>query len=214
VLFSEDPALEEERKAGDFAAEFRQATIADAVVLIPETEGPLVEAALYQDELIGKCIVFTTRRDAPGFARAAYQLLVTHEVEPEEWRVCERVRRLAREFVEALRARQYAPTTTSRLPRLGSVNLGCNGSPPRSAHPPLYVPDFLGTRPPMYSRMTFHSNFLMSCGSFSSSRHRSIITGRRFCGSSWTSLVIVNAPRPEKVPEAACSQARSPLAHS
>lgn len=107
VLFSEDASLEEERKAGHYTAEFKQAVIADAVVLIPETEGPLVEAALFLDELVGKCIVFTTRREPPGFPRTAYHLLVTYEVEPEEWRVCERVRRLTREFIESHRARRY-----------------------------------------------------------------------------------------------------------
>lgn len=115
VLFSEDPGLEAERRGGDFTAEFRQAQIADAVVLIPETEGPLVEAALYQGQLLGKAVVFTTQRDHPGFPRAAYHLLPVREVEPEEWATCERVRRLAREFVESLRTYKYMQQRPDRF---------------------------------------------------------------------------------------------------
>jgi len=107
VLFSEVPELEDERLAGDFAAEFAQARAADAVVIIPESPGALVEAALYQGELLGKTVVFTTQRRTPGYARTAYHLLKTYEVEPEEWRSCERVRRLAREFVSSLRVYKY-----------------------------------------------------------------------------------------------------------
>jgi hypothetical protein len=46
----------------------------------------------------------------------------------------------------------------------------------------------------MYSRITFHSNLVMSCGSFCSSRQRSTITVRSFGASSWVSLVMMNAP--------------------
>jgi hypothetical protein len=107
VLFSEAPELERERAAGDLAAEYVQARAADAVVVIPESSGSIAEAALYQGELLGKTIVFTTQRAAPGFARAAYSLLPTHEVTPEEWDECSRVRRLTREFVESLRVYKF-----------------------------------------------------------------------------------------------------------
>lgn len=107
VFFSEDPELSSEREAGGFAAEYIQVRAADAVVIIPESPGALTEAALYQAELLGKTIVFTKRRDKAGFARAAYDLLTVHEIEPEEWRLCNRVRRLAREFVESLRVYKF-----------------------------------------------------------------------------------------------------------
>lgn len=107
VLFSEDPDLAGEREGGSLAAEYAQARIADAVVLLPESHGSITEAALYQGELLGKTIVFTTRRETPGFARTAYALLKIEEVEKEEWTICDRVRRLTREFVEGLRVYKF-----------------------------------------------------------------------------------------------------------
>jgi hypothetical protein len=109
VVFSEDldPLLMQLREAGDFIAEYIQARAADAVIIIPESPGALVETASYAEELRGKTIVFATRRGEEGFARHAYATLKVEDVEREEWEQCDRVRRKAREFVETMRLNKF-----------------------------------------------------------------------------------------------------------
>jgi len=114
VVFSEEDEAEltKLRQAGGFAAEYIQARAADAVILIPESPGPLTEAAAYSDELRGKTIVFAKRRleEEKGFAAEAYSVLKVEEIEPDEWEDCRRVRRKAREFVETLRLFKFRKT--------------------------------------------------------------------------------------------------------
>ena len=101
ALFSEDMPEQ------GLEAEYTQALAADAVILIPESPGSLVEAALFHEDLRGKSIVFAERREHPGFAEHAYATLKVEYVEPEEWEDCGRVRRKARQFVEALRFSKF-----------------------------------------------------------------------------------------------------------
>jgi len=107
VLFSEDADLAPLADAGYYTAEYAEARIADAVVIIPESEGPLIEAAMYSPDLLGKTIVFTTKRVEGGFVETAYGALKVVEVEQHEWERCDRIRRQARAFVETLRAYKF-----------------------------------------------------------------------------------------------------------
>lgn len=111
VFFSEDDDLGRIESGGMFATEYAHVRAADAVVVIPETHGPLVEAALYQWELNGKSVVFVTKRDGSSFSEEAWSLLKVHEVEPDEWERCERVRRLARNYVGAMMTFKYRQQT-------------------------------------------------------------------------------------------------------
>ena len=106
VLFSEDPDLQQAIPEGEFAAEFMEASVAEAVVLIPESMSSIAESALFQDVLRGKTIVFCQSRE-PGFAQYAYTLLKREDVEPEEWNDCKRMRVKARDFVEQLRITKF-----------------------------------------------------------------------------------------------------------
>lgn len=115
VLFSEDPELGEMLQAGKYTAELIQAISADAVVIIPESEGALVESAMYSPILRGKGIAFTTKRPPGGFAGTAYETLKVVEVEPEEWGECERIRREAINWVERLRVEKFLRTSPARF---------------------------------------------------------------------------------------------------
>ena len=83
-----------------------EASVADAVIIIAESIGSIAESASYQSILVGKTLVFCERR-ASGFAKNAYTLLKSEEVEPEEWNDCKRIRTKTREFVEQLRIEKF-----------------------------------------------------------------------------------------------------------
>jgi hypothetical protein len=109
VVFSEDAEAEFQELGlrGDIPAEYIQLRAADAVILIHESPGSIAEAAAYTDELRKKCIVFTNRRDRPGFAGRTIASLKIEYVEREEWVECNRVTKVAREYVEDLRVRKF-----------------------------------------------------------------------------------------------------------
>jgi hypothetical protein len=103
VWFSEDPELQDmTAESGQFGAEYVQARAADAVVIIAESHGSLVESAMFQHEIAGKAVVFVQRRPGGPFAKEAYALLRVEEIDPEEWQRCDRVRHLAKRFVRTL----------------------------------------------------------------------------------------------------------------
>ena len=117
VIFSEDPdpALEQFREeVGDYTAEFLEASVADAVIIVAESIGSITEAALYRELLAGKTLVFVKRRpeEQQGFASQAYSRLKVEPIEPEEWQSCGRARRKARYFAEELRIEKYQRTKT------------------------------------------------------------------------------------------------------
>ena len=98
-----DPELDRLRELGDLGSEYVQVQAADAVVLIPESPGSIAEAALYQDELRGKTIVFTTKRQGTSFASNTYFMHKVETVTEREWSSCQRVRRLTKRFINDLR---------------------------------------------------------------------------------------------------------------
>ncbi len=98
-----DPDLDELRELGDLGSEYVQVQTADAVVLIPESVGSIAESAVYQAELLGKTIVFATKRRGTPFAGNAYFIHKVEQVTEREWKSCKRVRRLARRFIRDLR---------------------------------------------------------------------------------------------------------------
>lgn len=112
VIFPEDndPDLREwQTKWGGFAKEFYEIHAADVIIGIPESIGSITEIALYRREIAQKSILFVERRkpEKEGFAAQAHKGLKVEVVEPEEWRSCERIRRLAREFIEIKRIEKY-----------------------------------------------------------------------------------------------------------
>jgi hypothetical protein len=112
VIFPEDkdPDFEKWRaRWGDYAKEFYEVQAADVIIVIGESIGAIVEISLYRREIAGKSIIFVERRveGQKGFAGHAYAPLKYEEVEPEEWKSCERIRKLSHEFVENLRIDKF-----------------------------------------------------------------------------------------------------------
>lgn len=112
VIFPEenDPDLREwQRKWGGFAKEFYEIHAADVIIALPESIGSITEIAIYRREIAEKSILFVERRepDQEGFAAQAHKGLKVEVVEPEEWISCERIRRLACQFVENKRIEKF-----------------------------------------------------------------------------------------------------------
>jgi hypothetical protein len=99
-----DPIIKEMQRAGDYAAEQLQIHASDVVIIIAESTGSLAETALYQEEMLGKSIIFTTKRTAPAFAKTLYVIQNVEYVSPKEWESCNKVRQKAREYVEHMRS--------------------------------------------------------------------------------------------------------------
>lgn len=112
VIFPEenDPDLKEWQKEwGGYAKEFFEVKAADVMIIIPESIGSITETALYRKEIAEKSLLFVERRkpDNEGFAAQAHRGLKVEVIEPEEWKSCERIRRLACEFIEIKRIEKY-----------------------------------------------------------------------------------------------------------
>ena len=78
--------------------EYIQAEEADAIIVIPESPGPIAESALFRRLIKEKGLIFVSPQNQ-GFVGEIFKDLQFEEIEPDEWETCERTRRRAKEFV-------------------------------------------------------------------------------------------------------------------
>jgi hypothetical protein len=106
VFMSEDTILQEHiDKFGLVGAENVQAQMADAIIVLGTSLGPLIEVATYMEFLKIKGLLFVEKSllESGGFAPQTWHGLVLKEFTPEQLATCEQIRSWAREHVLALR---------------------------------------------------------------------------------------------------------------
>ena len=110
IILPEDQSLQFLRdKYGNFAKEFYEVLSADALIIIPESPGSISEVALLRGQIKDKSIIFVKSRpiDQQGFAFQVYEDLKFYAIEPEEWKTCDRIRNLTRQFIERKRIEKF-----------------------------------------------------------------------------------------------------------
>lgn len=94
-------------KHGLAIAEAIQAEAIDAVVVLDTSIGPHSEILKYGDIIIGKAVVFVEHRykKSESFANIAFDAVKVEGYTQEEYANCEKIRRVARNFISGLRFR-------------------------------------------------------------------------------------------------------------
>jgi hypothetical protein len=106
VFMSEDDIFQRDvEKFGLAGAEKVQAEMADVIIVLGTSPGPLTEVATYMDFLKVKGLLFVERAllESGSFATQTWYGLVIKEFTREQFATCEQIRTWAREHVLALR---------------------------------------------------------------------------------------------------------------